>query len=385
MKAAEIVERCLNVYEDLDFHYVTQWKEKKKGRRAIGYTPIYFPQEILYAMDILPVGLIGGGDMIDVVKGDSFYQSYICHIVRSVVDMELSGRLAPLNGIITPFVCDVMRNLSGVLRSISPSRYAKFFDQPQDFSSKIGGEYYEAQLKNIINHFNGGDIPKNKLLDSIMLYDENRRLIRELYDVRSDSPWSIPLTEAYLLLRAGLVIDVKEHNKMLKEYMDSVKEIDRKPEDNVRVILAGVFCEQPPLPLLKVIEQGGCYVVSDDLFLGGRYLTNRVNVAEAEKDPIKWIIDSYLKYGVPSPCRYEGKEERETYLIKDVRERNAQGVIFAAPSFCDPALEERPLYQSKLDDAGIKHISFLYSEDTAQFSTVREQIGTFTDSIKIWG
>ncbi len=385
LKAEEIIQKCLDIYEDMDLNYVTRWKEKKKGRRSVGYTPIYFPQEILYAMDILPVGLIGGGDMIDVVKGDSFYQSYICHIVRSVVDMELTGKLAPLDGIISHFVCDVMRNLPGVIKSISPDRYVALFEPPQEFTSRIGGEYYADQLKTIINHFNGGDIPKHRLVDSIMLYDDNRRLIKELYSIRKDRPWDIPLHEAYLLQRAGLIIDVEEHNEMLKDYMVSVKDLNRKPEDRVRVILVGSFCEQPPLALLKVIDQAGCYVVYDDFFLGGRCLTNRIDRKEAEKDPMGTIIESYLNFCVPLPCRVEGKEEREKWLLDIYKEQKAQGVVFAAPSFCDPALEERPLYENKLDESNIRHISFLYSEETGQFSSIKEQLGTFTDSIKIWG
>ncbi len=384
MIVSEIIDNCQGIYEDLDLKYVSRWKAEKAGRRAVGYTPIYFPQEVLYAMDILPVGLIGGGDLINVVKGDSYYQSYICHIVRSVVDMKLSGKLNPLDGIITPFVCDVMRNLTGVLRTISEDKYTKLFDQPQNYASDIGGAYYAAQLKSIVDDLSGGEISKGKLIWSIALYQENRRLIRELYDLRSHRPWDVPLSEAYLLLRAGLVLDVKEHNQFLSDYLKAAGTLGRKPEDCVRVILIGAFCEQPPLALLKVIEQAGCYVVYDDFFLGQRYLPP-IDSVDAEKDPLNCLVESYLTCEMPLPCRWEHKEGREEWLLNIVRERKADGVIFAAPSFCDPALEERPVYQKKLDAAGIRHISFLYSEDTAQFSGTREQLGTFTDSIKIWG
>ena len=68
-----------------------------------------------------------------------------------------------------------------------------------------------------------------------------------------------------------------------------------------------------------------------------------------------------------------------------MRERNAEGVIFAAASFCDPALLDRPMGQASLTDAGIPFTAFTYSENTGQVQVIKEQAGTFADSIKLWG
>ena len=59
-------------------------------------------------------------------------------------------------------------------------------------------------------------------------------------------------------------------------------------------------------------------------------------------------------------------------------------MIFAAASFCDPALLDQPMLQSALDRAGIPYTSFKFSEDSGQFQVIREQAGTFSDSIKLW-
>jgi benzoyl-CoA reductase subunit C len=67
-----------------------------------------------------------------------------------------------------------------------------------------------------------------------------------------------------------------------------------------------------------------------------------------------------------------------------VRRNNAEGVVFCAPSFCDPALLEQPMLITALDQAGIPHTQFKYTEDTGQFAVIREQAGTFSDSIRLW-
>jgi benzoyl-CoA reductase subunit C len=64
---------------------------------------------------------------------------------------------------------------------------------------------------------------------------------------------------------------------------------------------------------------------------------------------------------------------------------NADGIIFATPSFCDPALLDQPMLRSGAEKAGIPCIAFKYAENTGQFQQFREQAGTFADSIKLWG
>ena len=89
--------------------------------------------------------------------------------------------------------------------------------------------------------------------------------------------------------------------------------------------------------------------------------------------------------GVPTPFRYIGDEKKGADLVARAQAADADGVIFAAPSFCDPGLLDRPMLQDALEEAGIPHTSFLYAENAGQFQAIREQTGAFSDSIKLWG
>ena len=70
--------------------------------------------------------------------------------------------------------------------------------------------------------------------------------------------------------------------------------------------------------------------------------------------------------------------------MHSVKFYGAEGVIFAAPSFCDPALLERPMLQEVLKKYAIPYTAFKYAENTGQMAPIREQAGTFADSIKLW-
>jgi benzoyl-CoA reductase subunit C len=71
-------------------------------------------------------------------------------------------------------------------------------------------------------------------------------------------------------------------------------------------------------------------------------------------------------------------------LVDSVQRNRAEGVVFCAPSFCDPALLEQPMLVAALEREGIPHTEFKYSENTGQFAVIREQAGTFSDSIRLW-
>jgi len=382
---ADIIARCQALYEDLDFTAARAWKAAAPGRRVVGYLPVYIPLELIHAAGCLPLGLFGGGDQMEVIHGDAYYQSYICRIPRSTIELGVTKRLDFVDGMIFPFVCDVIRNLSGIWKMMFPQVWSKFFDTPQNFDRSIGGTYYTQELRELrqgLDTLTGRTIGDDDIRRSIGLYNENRRLVRQVYAFRAKQPWQAPTADVYLLMRAGLMMPVEEHNQMLAAYLAAAALDQRPKRDNVRVAIYGSFCEQPPLNLIKSIEMAGCYVVDDDYALVNRFLTEDVPV---DGDPLEALSTAYLEISVETSCKYVPREEdKGKFHIAAIKQCGAEGVIYATPSFCDPALLDRPLICGRLKEAGIPHIAFKYAENSGQMQPIREQAGTFADSIKLW-
>jgi benzoyl-CoA reductase subunit C len=385
MSTKDIVSRCEQLFEDLDFGAVKQWKAAAPGRKAIGYMPIYVPREIIHAAGMLPVGVFGGGDQLEVIQGDAYYQSYICRIPRSTLELGLTGRLDCLDGMLFPSICDVIRNLSGMWQILFKDKYVKYFDLPQTYDDATGGAFYVHEMKTLredLARLAGREITDDALRASIAVYNDNRRAVRELYAYRAKKPWQAPTSEVYLLLRAGCVLPVEEHTKLVRAYLAQAEKEKRPQRDNARVVLTGAFCEQPPLGLIKSIEMAGCYVVDDDFQLVQSYLLEDVAAAG---DPLEALSSAFLHHSAQTSSKYdEKKEDKGKYLLHQVKTRGAEGVVFAAPSFCDPALLERPMLQEVLAKHKIPYTAFKYAENTGQMAPIREQAGTFADSIKLW-
>ncbi len=385
MSTQEIVNRCQALFDDLDFTAIKEWKAAEPGRKAIGYMPVYVPREIIHAAGMLPVGIMGGGDQLEVIHGDAYYQSYICRIPRSTIELGVTGRLDILDGMLFPSICDVIRNLSGMWKMMFADKYVRYFDVPQNYQDEVGGTFYIHELEILrrdLGEIAGREITDDDIRQSIAAYNTNRAAITRLYAFRAAKPWLAPSSEVYLVVRAGMVLPVEQHTELVEQYIEAAERQDRPMRDNCRIVLNGVFCEQPPLGLIKSIEMAGCYIVDDDFMLVTRWLLDEV---PTDGDPLANLSDAFLHHSSSTAAKYEAKKaDKGMYLVDSVKQNGAEGVIFAAPSFCDPALLERPMLQRVLGEKDVPYTAFKYAENSGQMQPIREQAGTFADSIKLW-
>jgi benzoyl-CoA reductase subunit C len=383
-RLARLVDRADALFRDQRLEAVAAWKARTGGP-AVGFLPIYVPRELLHAQGVLPVGLMGGRPELEIIKGDAFYQSYICHLPRSTIELGLGGAYAALDGVIFPAICDVIRNLSGMWQMLFPTVLAHYLDVPQNFDPAIGGVFYRRDLEALaraLERRGARPLTDAALRDSIARYNEDRALVRALYALRRSEPWKVPTSELYLVLRAALLLPVEESTPLFAEYLSLVRDdTSRRPQDQARVLLTGSFCEQPPLALIKTLERAGCYIVEDDFVQVHRFIKNDI---PTDGDPMQRLVDALLGDAMASPTRYIADHVKGAELRQRIKDSGAEGVLFCAPSFCDPALLDQPMAVRAVDELGVPWTAFKYAENSGQFQVIREQAGTFADSIKLW-
>jgi benzoyl-CoA reductase subunit C len=284
-----------------------------------------------------------------------------------------------------PAICDVIRNLSGMWKLQFPEKLTRYLDVPQNFDAEIGGRFFRLELEELsreLTERGASAYDADALRASIAAYNRCRALVREAYELRRKAPWKVPTSELYLVLRAGLVIPVEEFTEMMQAYLDALRADDsRQPMDQARVLLTGSFCEQPPLGLIKTLERSGCYIVDDDFVQLWRWIPDDI---PTDGDPLEALVSAFLEQAIDSPTRYIDQREKGQALVDRVAEFAAEGVLFCAPSFCDPALLDQPMAVRRIEREGMPWTAFKYSENTGQFQVIREQAGTFADSIKLW-
>src|SRR6266542_687320 len=201
-----ITYNCEDIISDLNFTTVRDWKEQHPGAKAIAYFPVYAPLELIHACGMLPVGLNGAGDQLDIQYADARFGSFICSIVKTTMELGLTNHLAPFDGLLFSSICDSARNLCFVMKRNFPDTYTDFLHLPHNPNSEASVDFLiteYSRLQENLERMNGSIMTMDALSDSIRLYNENRRLTRHLYDERAQRPHLIRTSELYALVRAG--------------------------------------------------------------------------------------------------------------------------------------------------------------------------------------
>jgi benzoyl-CoA reductase subunit C len=372
---------CEDVIQDLGFSTVRAWKEQHPGAKAIGYFPVYVPVEIIHACGMLPVGLNGAGDGLDIQYADARFGSFICSIIKTTLEMGLTKHLAPFDGLLFSSICDSARNLCFVMKRNFPDIYTDFLHLPHNPNSEASMVFLVSEyqrLRTNLEQMTGTKMTERALGDSIEIYNENRRLARQLYDERAQNPHLIRTSELYALIRAGNFMPVEEHTALLRKTVHDLPSRQGKQRDSIRIVIEGSFCEQPPLDLIKIIEEAGCYIVDDDFVLGPRWFLDDVPV---NGDPMKALAESYNNRSVYSSVRHDFRKPRHKELIAKARRRNADAVLLLIAKFCEPAYFDYVLFKQELEKEGIPHLLMEFEEKMFTFERLRTEIETFVESL----
>ena len=163
----------------------------------------------------------------------------------------------------------------------------------------------------------GKKITEEALRQSIALYNTQRRLVRELYAIRRETPQNLSTVECYVLTRIGTLLPPEEHISILEEAIPELRQRNEKPKDRIRVVLEGSFCEQPPIELLDGLESAGCYILDDDFLIGWRWFSEDIST---DGDPLRNLADAYLNHSVYSGVKHDTREPKSKHLIDKFKE-----------------------------------------------------------------
>src|SRR5579859_1027400 len=290
---------------------------------AIGYFPVYFPEEIVHAAGLRPHALYGGGNRIEVRYADARIGSFVCSICRTTTELGFNGSLNGLGGFFAQPICDAAKHMAGIWGRNFPEQDPQILALPQNVNSPAATRYiYDEyqRLRGVLAEKTGHAIEDEDIRASVRVYNENRRLQRELYRIKRDDPARLSTVETYMLVRAGTRMRREKHNALLRDALRLLAERPIRPSDKPRVVFVGGFCEQPPLEMLETIEDV-CFIVDDDLLIGQRWITEDT---PEDGDPVWALAESYIQRSAASPVQYDARKPKEDMLMAMLREAHAE-------------------------------------------------------------
>ena len=374
LSLSEVLSRCRDLVEDPDFPTVARWR--RDGGKVIGHFEVYFPEEIAHAAGALPFKVRGAP--VEARQGESHFGSYLCSILKTSLELVLSNRVE-LDMFVSHPICDSARNLAAIWgRNVEYP--CEILYLPQNANSGHAAAYLRGEygrLARQIEAVTGHAITDDDLRASLAVFNENRRLLRELYEIKRATPWQLAVDEAYVLMAVGGMIPREEHNALLAWALPKIRERAGVPQDRMRLVFEGGFCEQPPLDLLSTIAKFS-YVVDDDLLIGLRWITEDVPIGE---DPLADLAESYLERSSYSPVQHDLRKPKEKMLVERIRNAGAGAAIITAAKMCEPGLDEVVAYVKALDEEGIPYFVSEFEERMTNFDNLQVQLETFIENL----
>lgn len=379
----------MSVFDDVDVHY----KERKlrarelrsSGKKIVGYFCCFVPVEILTAMDLVPYR-IQGSVVEPIERADSCLEIYMCPYVRSCFDLALKDEYDFLDGLVVPHSCDTIQRIYDIWKHYRPPQYYHLLNVPHMLQPS-SYEFYKNELQTFIKSlekFTGQRMTRENLRQAVQLHNENRSVLRQLYELRKPVPPLVSGTEVTKVLIVGMGIPVKEHTDLVTRFIIKVKERPRSSNQKLpRILVYGN--EIDDIAFIKLVEDTGANVVMDDLCTGSRFFWQDVKLTD---DPLDGIVNRYLG-GVYCPRSYipQGKTRQEDldnrlgYLRNFVTEFKVNGAIFYIIRYCDTYELDVPDVRDYLRGQGIPVLSLEDEYSMTTIGQLRTRVQAFLEMI----
>jgi len=363
---------------------------KAEGQKIIGYFCIYPVLEMLTALGVVPYRIFGSMKE-PITKADACLPTVVCPFIRSSLDLGLKGMYDFLDGVVMCHSCEVGEKSAHIWRTYLNPLYFHFIDTPHTVH-KAAQEQFKEQLgdfKKTLESFAGKELSLDRLKEVIKVYNQQRTLVRELYDLRKSAPPLISGTETLQVMVALMSIPVEEGIELLRQVISEVKERKDRPQKKpARLLVWGSIIDNAAL--VDMIESVGADVVMDDTCVGSRAYFADVAFTD---DPLDGLAYRYLVdikcprtfreavYGETKKDHIKDLEGRFGYLKDYAKDWNVDGVILQSLRYCDIHGYEVPGLRDYLNHIGLPNIYLEWDYSEAALAPLRTRVEAFLEVI----
>ncbi len=360
------------------------------GKKIIGYLCIYPVLEMLTALDIVPYRILG--EMREpITKADTCLPNMACPFLRSCLDLALKGKYDFLYGAVMAHGCDVGEKMAYIWKTYISPPYFHFIDTPHTIDRATQKQHIELlnDFKKTLEKFTGKELTTENLKKAIAVHNQQRALVRELYDLRKPDPPLISGTEMMQVMKALTGLPVEEGSELLRQVISEVKERkDGPPQKPARLLVWGSILDD--IAVIEMIEELDANVVMDDTCLGSRAYFPDVEVTD---NPIHSLAYRYL-VDIKCPRTLRGNdtgatrkdymaslESRFGYLKDYAKEWHVNGVILQSVRYCDTHGYEVPSIKDYFDSIGLPSIYLEHDYSVPSLAQLRTRVQAFLEII----
>jgi benzoyl-CoA reductase subunit C len=362
---------------------------RQAGKKIFGYLCIYPVLEMLTAFDIVPFRLFG--DINEpVTKANNFLPTVVCPFIRSYLDLGLKGKYNFLDGIITSHICDVGAGVPAIWNYAIKTPFTYHIDTPHTMRESAQ-EYHRHlmdSLQSSLEEYTGQKLKPEKLVEAIKKHNEQRALVRELYELKKPDPPLISGAETVKVIKAVQSLPVDEGNQLLREVIVEAKSRKNGPAKKAgRLMLWGSVLDNTLL--VEMIESLDANVVMDDTCVGSRPYFDDVKITA---NPLDGLAGHYLNH-IKCPRTFTADyfahqkdhisdlKRRYGYLGGFARDWHVNGVILEALKYCDTHGYEVPSVKDYFKEIELPTIYLEHDYTPGVISPLKTRVQGFLEII----
>lgn len=363
---------------------------KAQGKKAVGYFCSYVPVEILTAMDLIPVRILGDMDE-PVTEMDTVLPTSFCPFLRNCINTVFRGRYDFLDGVVGAHSCDAQEKSIHVWKSKIKYEFYHYLDMPATLHP-WGADMYRSSLekfKSSCEAWTGKPLSGEALEASILAHNRHRSLVRELYELKRFDPPLVSGSDTLRILTAISGLPVDDGSALLEAVIQEARagKIQAGTQDKKRILVVGACLDA--LPLIRLIEDFDADVVMDDNCMGARTYFRDVSIT---KDPMQGLASRYLNLTCARTFRETVAGEFRKDHAADLKTRFAhlgnyiekwrvEGVVIQLVRFCDPFGYEVPELKDYLDSINIPNLYLETEYTTGSLAPLKTRLQTFLETL----
>lgn len=358
---------------------------KKEGGKVFGTFCVYVPEEIIFALDSICVGLCAGTSF-SIPDAETVLPSSLCPLVKSAFGFKV-GKICPYfeasDILVGETTCDAKKKVWEIQKKYQ----ATYVMEVPNCKSDAGRDLWRKEVgkfAQMAEKLTGKTLTTERLTDGIEKVDKKRQALQRLNSLRFHNPSVISGKDALLVNQIAFYDDVERLTAKVNELCDELDERARKgvgvfPAETPRILVSGSPLALPNWKLHHVVETSGAVVVSEESCVGTRYFSDRVErsggTVEAMLDD---IADRHLK--INCAC-FTPNDARVDQIIDLFEKSGARGVIHNSLVFCHPYIVESVLVREKLQEKNIPVLTLENDYGDADIDQLKTRFQAFIEMI----
>ena len=356
---------------------------KDDGKKVVGVFCTFAPVEIILAAGAVSVGICAFSDETT-AEAEKVLPRNLCPLVKSSYGFAVTEKCPYIyfsDLIVGETTCDGKKKMYELLSEIKNVHVMQLPQTQIEESSKELWYKEVVLLKEKIEKDFGVVITEENIKKAIRVKNEERRLLKEFYELSKSCPPPITGAEQLKVLYGSqFKFDNEAKNRELRTTIDKVKKdyengVENVPATAKRILITGCPLAGVTEKVVAAIEGSGGVVVAYENCMGVKPAERLVDENE---EPYKAMADRYLQIGCSVMTPNNNRQETLSQLVKEFK---VDGVVEMTLQACHTYAIETTSMRKLMQKVKVPFISVETDYSTSDVAQLKTRLAAFIEML----